>query len=260
MKKKTLLGRLVGSILLIVLSVPVVRAQSGDELKALQREMEALKQRQQAVEKELQELRTVLRRMTSPARDADNVVIDLAGHPSKGAADAALTLVEFSDFECPFCGRYFRETMPEIDRAYIRTGKVRYVFRNFPLEAIHHEAFKAAEAAMCAGEQDKFWEMHDHLFAHQDALAAKDLPGHATALGLDLPRFERCLAGGTYAADIRRDLAEGQKAGVRGTPSFFLGVAGSDGRSVKAVKTLGGAFPYAAFKEVIEELLAAGRN
>ena len=257
---KTLLGRLVGSILLIVLAVPVVHAQSGDDLKALQSEMEALKQRQLAVEKELQELRTVLRRMTSPARDADNVVIDLAGHPSKGAADAALTLVEFSDFECPFCGRYFRETMPEIERAYIRTGKVRYVFRNFPLEAIHHEAFKAAEAAMCAGEQDKFWEMHDHLFAHQDALAPADLAGHAAAVGLDGPRFERCLAGGTYAEDIRRDLAEGQKAGVRGTPSFFLGVAGSDGRSVKAVKTLGGAFPYAAFKEVIEELLAARRN
>jgi protein-disulfide isomerase len=257
---KTLLGRLVGSILLIVLAVPVVRAQSGDELKALQSEMEALKQRQLAVEKELQELRTVLRRMTSPARDADNVVIDLAGHPSKGATDAALTLVEFSDFECPFCGRYFRETMPEIERAYIRTGKVRYVFRNFPLEAIHHEAFKAAEAAMCAGEQDKFWAMHDHLFTHQDALAATDLPGHAAAVGLDLPRFERCLAGGTYAEDIRRDLAEGQKAGVRGTPSFFLGIAGSDGRSVKAAKMLGGAFPYAAFKEVIEELLAARRN
>ena len=257
---KTLLGRLVGSILLIVLAVPVVHAQSGDDLKALQSEMEALKQRQLAVEKELQELRTVLRRMTSPARDADNVVIDLVGHPSKGAADAALTLVEFSDFECPFCGRYFRETMPEIERAYIRTGKVRYVFRHFPLEAIHHEAFKAAEAAMCAGEQDKFWEMHDHLFAHQDALAPADLAGHAAAVGLDGPRFERCLAGGTYAADVRRDLAEGQKAGVRGTPSFFLGVAGPDGRSVNAVKTLAGAFPYAAFKEVIEELLAARKN
>ena len=244
----------------MVLAVPVVRAQSGDELRALQSEVAALKQRQLALEKELDELRSVLRRMTSPARDADNVVIDLAGHPSKGAADAALTLVEFSDFECPFCGRYFRETMPEIERAYIRTGKVRYVFRNFPLEAIHHEAFKAAEAAMCASEQDKFWEMHDHLFAHQDALAPTDLTGHAAAVGLDLPRFERCLAGGTYAADIRRDLAEGQKAGVRGTPSFFLGVAGSDGRSVKAVKTLGGAFPYAAFKEVIEELLAARKN
>src|SRR5207237_1149250 len=80
-------------------------------------------------------------------------------------------------------------------RAYIRTGKVRYVFRHFPLEAIHHEAFKAAEAAMCAGEQDKFWEMHDHLFAHQDALAPADLAGHAAAVGLDGPRFERCLGG-----------------------------------------------------------------
>src|SRR5207237_303558 len=141
-----------------------------------------------------------------------------------------VAVVACSCFESPFGGRYYRETMPEIERAYIRTGKIRYVFRNFPLEAIHHEAFKAAEAAMCAGEQDKFWEMHDHLFAHQDALAATDLPGHAAAVGLDLPRFERCLAGGTYAEDIRRDLAEGQKAGVRGTPSFFLGVAGSDGR------------------------------
>lgn len=208
---------------------------------------------------ELEQIKTLLRRMTSPARDVDNLVFDLAGHPVRGAASARLILVEFSDFECPYCGRHFRETQPQIDREYVQTGKVRYVFRNFPLESIHKEALKAAEAALCAGEQQKFWEMHDRLFAHQDALAPKELPGHAAALGLDVNSFEQCVFGGKYGAAVRQDLAEGQKAGVRGTPAFFLAVVEPGGTRAKAVKLLPGAYPFSAFKDTIDGLLA-GRD
>jgi protein-disulfide isomerase len=147
--------------------------------------------------------------------------------------------------------------MPQLQRDYIDTGKLRYVSRDFPLESIHPQAFKAAEAGHCAGEQKAFWPMYTRLFAHQRALGPGDLPGHAQALGLDVPAFERCLASEKYAPRIRQDLADGQKAGVTGTPSFFLGVIQPDGSRVKVVRVLKGAQPYAAFKEAIDSLLAA---
>ena len=147
--------------------------------------------------------------------------------------------------------------MPQLQREYIGPGKLRYVARDFPLESIHPQAFKAAEAAHCAGEHKAFWEMHERLFANQRALGPGDLAGHAQALGLDVPAFQGCLASGKYAARIRQDLADGQKAGVTGTPSFFLGVIEPDGSRVKVVRVLKGAQPHAAFKEAIDSLLAA---
>ncbi|MCX7751256.1 MAG: DsbA family protein [Blastocatellia bacterium] len=185
------------------------------------------------------------------------IVLDIAGAPSKGAKDARLVIVEFSDYQCPFCARHVRETVPKIERAYVRTGKVRYVFRDFPLEAIHPQAFQAAEAARCAGEQGKFWEMHDRLFAHQNALQREDLIAHAEALGLNPRRFQQCLEGRRFAERVRRDLSEGQRAGVRGTPSFFVGFA-EPGEKVRVMRVLRGAQPYEAFQQTIEELLREG--
>ena len=95
-----------------------------------------------------------------------------------------MTIVEFSDYQCPFCVRYFRETLTVLDREYVATGKVKYVLRNFPIESTHPLTFKAAEAAMCAGDQERSWEMHDRLFTQQDRLGLNDLPTHAQALAL----------------------------------------------------------------------------
>ncbi len=184
------------------------------------------------------------------------IFLDIRDAPAKGAREARLVLVEFSDYQCPFCARHVRETMPQIEREYVRTGKLRYVFRDFPLEAIHPQAFKAAEAAHCAGAQGKFWKMHDRLFAHPGALRPEDLLAHAEALGLQKGRFQDCLSRGTFAERVRRDLAEGQRVGVRGTPSFFLGFAQPGGR-VKVARVLRGAHPYEAFRQTIEELLNA---
>ncbi len=190
---------------------------------------------------------------------ASEIVLKIADAPSRGAKDARLVLVEFSDYQCPFCARHVRETMPEIEREYVRTGKVRYVFRDFPLEAIHPQAFRAAEAARCAGEQGKFWEMHDRLFSHQQALGPEALLVHAEAVGLDVKRFQRCLERGTFVERIRRDLAEGQQAGVRGTPTFFLGFAEPGGK-VRVARVLRGAHSYRVFRQTIEELLKAGNS
>ena len=256
---KRVLRSLPGSVLLVLFAAPIALAQSGDELNALRKEVETLKERQLAVEKELQEIKALLRRAMS-AREPENVVLSVKGHPSRGSRNAKLTLVEFSDYQCPFCGRYFHETLPQIEQDYVKTGRVRYVFRNFPLEAIHKEAFKAAEAANCAGEQGRYWEMHDRLFANQQALAPAELPGHASTLGLDAPRFQQCLDGAKYAAAIRQDMSEAQEAGVRGTPSFFIGLTGSDGSRVKTLKRITGAVPYATFKEAFDSLLSAQKD
>lgn len=127
---------------------------------------------------------------------------------------------------------------------------------DLPLESIHNVAFKAAEAAHCAGEQGKYWEMHDRLFENQNKL--QPLTPHAEALGLDLPKFEECLNSGRQAAAIRQDMAEAQKAGVTGTPTFFLAYTDPNSSKVKTVRRLTGAQPYAAFKMEIDKLLADG--
>ena len=128
--------------------------------------------------------------------------------------------------------------MPQIDNDYVKTGKIRYVLREFPLESIHPLAFKAAEAANCSGEQGKYWEMHDRLFANQNALAAQQLSGHADAVGLDGQKFKTCLDSGKYAAKLRKDLADAQKAGATGTPTFFIGLTDPKGSEIKAVRRL----------------------
>jgi protein-disulfide isomerase len=130
--------------------------------------------------------------------------------------------------------------------------------RDFPLEAIHPHAFKAAEAAHCAGDQGKYWEMHVLLFANQRALSADDLPRHAGTLGLDGPRFRACLDKATYAEAVRRDLAEGLKAGVRGTPMFFLGVI-EDGNKVRITRVIRGAQPADAFRAAIDAMLTGAK-
>ncbi len=140
-------------------------------------------------------------------------IVSIEGGATKGSSDARVTLVEFTDYQCPFCSRHFRDTMPQIDNDYVKTGKIRYVLREFPLESIHPLAFKAAEAANCSGEQGKYWEMHDRLFANQNALAAQQLPSHADAVGLDGQKFKTCLDSGKYAAKLRKDLADAQGRG-----------------------------------------------
>jgi protein-disulfide isomerase len=160
--------------------------------------------------------------------------------PMKGPEGAQVTIVEFSDFECPFCSRA-SETVQKVMEAY--NGKVKLVFRHFPLE-FHANAKKAAEAAMCANEQKKFWEMHDVLFQNQKALAVDQLKQYATQIGLDLPKFNTCLDSGAQANTVQTDAEAGKKAGVTGTPAFFInGVF------------INGAQPFEQFKAIIDQEL-----
>lgn len=162
--------------------------------------------------------------------------------PSRGPAAAPITIVEFSDFECPYCSRA-EETVSEVLRAY--PDKVRVVYRDLPLPS-HTNAPKAAEAAHCAGDQGKYWEMHAKLFANQRALDVASLKGYAKSLGLDQAKFDKCLDSGSKAAVVEENRKAGNDAGVTGTPAFFVnGIL------------ISGAQPFDAFKEIIDGELAA---
>ena len=135
-----------------------------------------------------------------------------------------MTLVEFSDYECPFCVRHFQQTMPELEARYIKTGKIRYVFRDFPVDQLHPEAIRAHEAAQCAGEQGKFWDLHTRLFsAAGHAHRAAPRAARAEA-GLDLPAFRTCVASGRTTSAIRANAELAIELGANGTPAFFVGV------------------------------------
>ena len=140
--------------------------------------------------------------------------LSIVGSPYLGKLDAPLTLVEFSDYQCPFCSRYVTQTLPQIVQTYVETGRLKYVQREFPLATLHPAAPKAAEAALCAGDQGKYWEMHDQLYKHQSQLGRGDLASHAKAIGLDTTDFEVCLDENKFAQQVQNDIEEGAKAGV----------------------------------------------
>ena len=165
--------------------------------------------------------------------------------PARGPAAAPVTIVEFSDFQCPFCGREFpviEKLMKEYD------GKVRLVFRHFPLD-FHPFAEKAAEAGACAADQGKFWELHDKMFSNQQKLAVDDLKGYAKSVGIDSTKFDKCLDSGEKKPQVDDDQKAGAAAGVNGTPAFFI-----NGRM------LSGAQPFDKFKEVIDDELANAKK
>ena len=163
----------------------------------------------------------------------------------KGEENAPVTIIEFSDFQCPFCARFFEDTLPNIEGNYIEEGKVRLVYRDFPLN-IHPGAQKAAEAAECAKDQGKFWEMHDKLFENSESLSLASLKQYAGKLGLDQGKFDECLDSGEKEEEVMKDFQDGSRSGVSGTPTFFI-----NGQMIV------GAQPYEVFEQAIEAALAA---
>ena len=139
----------------------------------------------------------------------------------RGDKDAPVTIVEWSDFECPFCARFFEQTLPSIEEEYIKTGKVKLIYRDFPL-SFHTNAQKAAEAAECAGEQGKYWEMHDLLFAQGVQGGVAGFKQYAKTLGLNTAKFDTCLDSGAMAGEVQKDMADGAAVGIQGTPGFMV--------------------------------------
>jgi protein-disulfide isomerase len=197
--------------------------------------------------------------MGLPAFAAAGPTISVGAAPSLKTGSPEVVLIEMSDFQCPYCGRSAREVLPRLEENLVRSGKVEVVFLNLPLP-IHSDAFLAAEAAMCAGYQKKFWEMHHLLFANQQALAAAQLPGYAEKLGLDVAAFQKCLSDGQPAGEIRREMRLADELGIAATPIYLLGrrVPGSD--KIQIVETIRGVRPYEELEKKLNQVLDADRN
>lgn len=220
---------------------------------ALRQELDAVKTDLEAIKKQLGEIQKQLAQRQLPSEPAGPVTMTVGDGPALGNADAPITIVEFSDYQCPFCKRHFTNTLSVLKTNYIDKGKVRYVFRDFPLDSIHPYARKAAEAAHCAGDQGKFWDMHDVMFTNQGELMQDNLKGFAHDLKLEVEAFNACLDSGKYVKTVEADVAAGSAAGVTGTPKFFIGKAKPDGTMVATA--MKGAQPAEAFSQVIDRLL-----
>ncbi|HSG29927.1 MAG TPA: thioredoxin domain-containing protein [Thermodesulfobacteriota bacterium] len=188
------------------------------------------------------------------AADPQNVKVSIDDDPIKGDLKAPVTIVEFSDYECPFCKRNHDQVFSQIKKEYIDTGKVRYVFRDYPL-GFHKKAIPAAIAANCAGEQGKYWEINDFLFQSKANLSDEKYIEFAKNNNLDMEKYQACLKDKKQEAEVDKDFKDGQAYGVRGTPSFFIGKT-QEGKEMTGAY-IRGARPFDAFKTEIDKILSA---
>jgi len=184
------------------------------------------------------------------------MTISVDNDPIIGNPDAPITIIEFSDFQCPFCARFYTQTLPLIHEEYIEPGKVKLVFRDFPIQSIHPNAVPAAVASECANEQDKFKEMHDMLFEKQNEWSRQETSDvlssfrqYAKIIQLQQEVFDSCLISGKYMEEIKKDLDDGKNYGVSGTPGFFVG------NDQIGYEKLIGAQPFDSFKKIIDAQL-----
>ena len=182
--------------------------------------------------------------------------ISVDDDPIKGNPNAPITIIEFSDFECPFCARFHVNTLPQLEQNYISTGKVKFVYRDFPIQNIHPNAVPAALVSECADDQNKFWEIHDKIFETQSIW--KDLePSQAVGMfrqfasnmGLDMETFDACITSGKHLQEINNDLNDGRTYGITGTPAFFVG------NDKIGFAKISGAQPFSSFQGIIEKQL-----
>ncbi|MES9957670.1 MAG: DsbA family protein [Sedimenticola sp.] len=206
---------------------------------------------------EYQKLLEMVKSKRAPVQEVSGD-LDIAGRPGIGPKDAAVILVEFGDFECPYCRRHLTGAAQEIREKLVSSGRLRYVFLDYPIESKHPLAAKAAAAARCAEEQGKYWEMRNTLYTNQKALHAAFLESHAESAGLDKGLFSNCLSSGRYDAAIRQDQVVGSSLGIKGTPTFFLGVNHGDRISIE--KKIMGAQPFTVFEREILQLASSAER
>jgi protein-disulfide isomerase len=217
---------------------------------AILQELKAIRQVLEKIEK--QGLAAAPQRPVRPT----TATVAISNKPVMGDDSAPVTVVEFADYQCPYCLRFTRTTFPSLKRDYIDTGKVRWVALNLPLP-FHKDARKAAQAAHCAGEQGKFWEMREELFKHPQKLAKEDLPVHAASVGVEVEAFSTCMESDRHLADIDQDAKDAGAVRLTGTPSFIIGKTASDSISGQVVI---GAQPLNVFTAAIKKALEEDAN
>ena len=217
---------------------PVTR-QQGDEILKELRQIRQLLEKQQGKPAQPQE--------EAPTRAK---ITDLSGVSMLGSKGAPLTIVEYTDYQCPFCQRFHVVAYPELKKNYIDTGKVRFYSKDMPLD-FHPNAMRAAQAARCAGEQGKFWELRDVMGANPDRLDMEHIVGFAADLKLDSAAIRACVDSGKYKEPVQRDVLEGMRVGANGTPTFVIGKSVGDGVDGEL---LVGAMPFQEFDKKLKEL------
>ncbi len=189
-----------------------------------------------------------------PEPEDDFIRSSIDDDPIVGSEDAKVVLIEFSDFQCPFCSRFWEQTLPSIKENYVETGKIQFVYRDFPLDNLHPQATPASEASECAHEQDMFWDFHDKLYLNYQSLNVDNYRTWAEELGIDMTQFNDCVDSKKYQSEVRNDFSDGQSSGVTGTPGFVIGIKQEDGTVVG--ENIKGAQPYSVFEAAIEKYLA----
>lgn len=188
---------------------------------------------------------------TGAPAQVQTVKVDVGRSPFLGSEKAPITIVEFTDFQCPYCRRFFEETLPDLKRNYINTGKVRFYSMDLPL-ALHQNALLAAQAGRCANDQGKFWAMHDRMQGDPERLGLTDLVKSAADLGLDSTAFRQCLESGKHLEDIQQEAHDASMKGARGTPAFVIGKSTPIGVEGELVI---GAEPYGLFDQRLKQLV-----
>jgi protein-disulfide isomerase len=214
------------------------------------------------MDSQLTDLRDAHRRLAQRVGElSQQPTIDISDAPGRGPDDAVVTLVEFSDYECPYCVRHFKETMPQIEENFIRPGRIRYVFRDFPIDELHPEAIRAHETARCALEQDepKYWRLHAALFSAPGTHTKELLDARVREAGLDPAAVQACLASGRVTAGIRRGGEQASSLGANGTPAFFVGLREPGSSEVRVLESIKGAHPYSVFEKAIQKALESAR-
>jgi protein-disulfide isomerase len=251
---------LAAPVFLLLLACGSSSAQSSRDAESLRKEIEALKAQQAEMQKSLEEVRDFLRAATGGRFGGPalvNSTFDLAGAPTNGRASAPVTVVEISDYHCPYCRRHVQQTQPNLYADYVQPGKVRHVFIHYPIAQLHPDAYRSHEAASCAGDQGKFWELHSKLF--ETPLKTVDqLNGLAQSTGLDMTAFRACMDSGKYANAVKESVERIQKMNINGTPMFLIGKTPSGSQPMTVSKVIEGAQPYEVFKRAIDEV-AAGK-
>ncbi len=258
--------RLTAVSLVALLSLsPPLEQDPAAEIAALKRQVQELRDQQAQMQKELTAIKNFLAAVTGgrPQGSAEPEVpglvgsmIPTAGEASVGSSSAKLTLIEVSDYHCPFCKRQTQQTFPQLGTEYIRTGKVQYIFLHYPIAQLHPQAARSHEASLCAQEQGKFWELHTSLFTNPIAKDDAALIAQAKNVGLDVSAFTSCLTSGRHTARIQASVSRMESLGIQGTPMMLIGYTPEPGQPMKVEKYVYGARPYGDFKATIDGLLA----
>jgi protein-disulfide isomerase len=213
-----------------------------DELRAIRKNLEA---------RPVQAAAPAPAQPAAPVDDKVSMALPVGGF-TVGKEDAPLVLVEYTDYQCPFCQQFHNTSYAQIKTNYIDTGKIRFVSRDFPL-GFHENAMRGAIAARCAAEQGKYWELRHTMIVNASQLQPDKIEGYAANVSMDVNKFKTCVAADKFKASIDKDIAEGTAAGINGTPSFVLGRV-KDGK-LQGVRMVG-AMPYSQFDAKIQEMLA----